>query len=193
MNGVIDKRFPFAVALLIVSIMVSVSLLFVAHPSAGAEDTALGAPVTDPLGVASFMPPRGWIRWDFWGATAFSPTSDHNPKVTFRVNTESGVDEGRADTAMRDYVRTFSSGNYTLIERENLYLNGWPGIRILAAGTEKNTLFGPDYVWIQEYFTDRTRISLVFRADPASFETYRDTVLKSFRSLVIVGDRQHGP
>ncbi len=167
-------------------------LIFLAVPPAGAGDTPLGGPVTDPLGVASFMPPGGWTRWDFWGSPAFSPTTEHNPRITFTVRPDESSDDNRAGNAMRDYERTFSTGNYTLIRKENLYLRGWPGVRILAGGTEKNALFGRDYIWVQEYFTDRGRITLVFRGDPASFETYSDTVLKSFRSVIIIERTQDG-
>ncbi len=185
MNGSIDKRSPFGSPLMILSVVVCVCFLLPAVPRANAGDVSLGSLVTDSLGVASFMPPNGWIRWGFWGTTAFSPTTEHNPKITFSVYSGSGSSEDRADKAMRGYVRAFSSENYVLVEKENLYLDGWSGVRVLARGTEKNTLFGPDYIWIQDYFTDESRVTLVFRCDPASFETYRDTVLTSFRSLVI--------
>jgi hypothetical protein len=185
MNGIIDKRSPFVSSLMILSVVVCVYFLLPAVPRADAGDISPGSLVTDPLGVASFTPPSGWIRWGFWGTTAFSPTTEHNPKITFSVYSDSGSSEDQADKAMRGYVRAFSSENYVLVEKENLYLDGWSGVRVLARGTEKNVLFGPDYIWIQDYFTDENRVSLVFRSNPAAFETYRDTVLTSFRSLVI--------
>jgi hypothetical protein len=185
MEALIGKRFPLLASLLTSSIAICAAFLLIVGLPAGAEDVSLGSRVTDRGGAASFVPPEGWVRWDFWGAAAFSPTADHNPRITFTVRPEGEPAEGRTDTAMKDYVRTFSTENYTLLEKENLYLGGWWGVRVLAGGTEKNVLFGNDYVWIQEYFTDNSRISLVFRSDPASFETYRDTVLASFRSLII--------
>jgi hypothetical protein len=177
MDGIIDKRFPFFGFLILLPVMVCVSLLFLTGPPAGAQDTLAGELVTDRLGVASFMPPGG--------SPAFSPTSEHEPLITFSVSPDNDLDTDRAGRAMRDYEGTFSTRNYTLILKENLYLSGWSGVRVLAQGTEENTLFGRDYIWIQEYFTDRDRISLVFHCDAASFETYRDIVLKSFRSLTI--------
>ena len=192
MDGIIDKRFPFLGSLVMLSVIVCASLLFISGLPAGAEDTAPGYLVTDPSGVASFMAPQGWVRWDFWDSAAFSPTSEHNPRIIFSVSPVTNPEENRSDTAMRDYERTFSTHNYTLILKENLYLGGWSGVRVLAQGTEENTLFGRDYVWIQEYFTDRDRISLVFRCDPVSFDTYRDAVLRSFRSLTIIERAPNG-
>jgi hypothetical protein len=192
MDDVIGKKFPFFTSLVLLPVMICVSLLLLIGLPAGAEDSSLGDLVTDPLGAASFMPPKDWVRWDFWGAMAFSPAPEHNPRITFIVTSYDDADGDRADNAMRDYESTFSTRNYTLIQKENLYLNGWSGIRILAGGTEENSLFGRDYIWIQEYFTNRDRISLVFHGDPASFETYRDTVLRSFRSLIIIERGQDG-
>ena len=185
MNGIINKRSPFVSSLAILSVVVCVYFMLPSVPRADAGEMPLGSPVTDSLGVASFMPPGGWVRWNFWGTAAFSPTAEHNPKITFSVYSGSGPSEDQADEAMRGYVKTFSSDNYLLVEKENLYLDGWSGVRVLAKGTEKNTLFGPDYIWIQDYFTDESRVSLVYRSDPATFETYRDSVLASFRSLAI--------
>ena len=192
MDTRIDRRF-FFFPLLVTSLFVvcAVLLILTALP-VGAEDASLGKPVTDPLGVASFMPPKGWIKWDFWGVTAFSPTTDHNPRITFAVHSGNKYANDQADKAMKNYVRTFSTENYTLVEKEGLFLGDWSGVRVLARGTEKNTLFDGDYIWIQDYFTDEDRISLIFRGDPESFETYKDTVLKSFQSLVIIGRHKDG-
>ncbi len=190
MYDTIGKIFSSFATRTLFSAALCVSLLLITGPIAGAEDAALGDPVTDPLGVASFMPPKGWERWSFWGTTAFSPTADRSARITFAVTTDDNTQGNGAATAMSDYESTFSTHNYTLIEKEHLFLNGWSGVRVLARGTEENTLFGQDYIWIQEYFTSRDRISLVFHSDPASFETYRDAVLKSFRSLVIT---ERGP
>lgn len=185
MNCIINRRFRFPCLPRAVLVLVCAGLLCIAAPSSGAEDTPPGIRVIDSLGVASFVPPDRWIHWSFWGTAAFSPTTERNVKITFSVTSGGTYTEDQADRAMKDYVRTFSTGNYTLIEKEDLFLGGWSGVRVLARGTERNALFGRDYVWIQEYFTDRDRILLIFRSDPASFETYRDAVLASFQTLVI--------
>jgi hypothetical protein len=192
MGAIIGKRFALFPPLVILSVIMCVSFLFFADLPAVAQDALPGNLLSDPGGVASFMPPRGWIRWDFWGTAAFSPTIEHNPRITFTVRSGNDFTEDQADRAMKDYVRTFSTENYVLVEKENLYLDGWSGVRVLARGTEENTLFGRDYIWIQEYFAEGDRISLVFRSDPTSFGPYRDTVLKSFRSLVITGHKRDG-
>jgi hypothetical protein len=192
MDGIIDKRFPFFGFPVLLTIMVFASLLFLIGPPAGAQDSLTGGLVTDPLRVASFVPPGGWVRWDFWGSPAFSPASGNEPRITFSVSPDNDPDTDRAGRAMRDCEGTFSTRNYTLILKENLYLGGWPGVRVLAQGTEENTLFGRDYIWIQEYFTDQDRISLVFHGNAASFETERDTVLESFRSLIIIERTKDG-
>jgi hypothetical protein len=192
MDDTIGKRFSSIASRILFSAALCASLLLPAGLSAGAEDTALGDPVTDPLGVASFMPPEGWERWNFWGTTAFSPTLEHGSRITFAVTPDDNAQGNGAEKAMSDYESTFSTHNYTLVEKEYLHLNGWSGVRVLARGTEENALFGRDYIWIQEYFTGREKITLVFHSDPASFETYRDAVLKSFRSLVITERGQDG-
>ncbi len=189
MNRPRDKRFSFPASRLLFPIAVGVLCVFLAAPLAGAQQIPPANIVTDPLGVASFVPPPGWLKWNFWGMTAFSPTSLHTPRITFAVTAGDFSDPGYADKALQGYVSTFSTQNYTLILMENLYLGGWSGVRLLAQGTERNTLFGSDYIWIQEYFTKDEKISLVFRCEPALFETYRDAVLTSFRSLVI---SEHG-
>jgi len=186
MNYFIDRRFASLAFRILFSAAVCVSLLPGMGRPANAQDTLLGVPVTDPLGVASFIPPEDWVRWNFWGAIAFSPTAEYNSRITFIVTPDADPDGNAAQKAMDDYEETFSTDNYTLIQKENLYLDGWSGIRILAGGTDQNPLFGRDYIWIQEYFTDRNKISLVFRSDPATFETYRDAVLGSFGSLNII-------
>jgi hypothetical protein len=190
MNGVIDKRVPLVTLIMVLCISIGAICPLLAGPLTGSSDTSAGEVVTDPRGIASFIPPPGWLRWDFWGTTAFSPTSARTPRITFTVTPGDFSAPGYVDTVMKDYVSTFSTDNYTLIQKENLYLGGWSGVRVLAQGTDSNTLFDHDYIWIQEYFTKGNRISLVFRSDAASFETYRDAVLKSFRSLVIT-DRGH--
>jgi hypothetical protein len=193
MNGVIDRRLLLA-ALMVVLIEVPGTFHpLLAGTLTGPADTTVGEVVTDPRGIASFIPPPGWERWNFWGTTAFSPTPAHTPRITFTVTPGQFSVPDYVDTVMRDYVSTFSTDNYTLIEKENLYLGGWSGVRVLAQGTDNNTLFDHDYIWIQEYFTKDNRISLVFRCDAASFETYRDTVLKSFRTLVITDRGQDTP
>jgi len=188
----IDRRFSFFPLLVTTLFLVCAAFLIFSALTVGAEDTSLGAPATDPLSVASFTPPKGWIKWDFWGIMAFSPTTDHNPRITFAVHSGNVFPKDQADRAMRNYVRTFSTENYTLVEKETLFLGDWAGVRVLARGTEKNTLFDGDYIWIQDYFTDEDRISLIFRGDPESFETYKDTVLKSFQSLVIIRPHKDG-
>jgi hypothetical protein len=185
MARVIERRFPLFGVPRAVLIFACATLLGIAAPSSGVEDAPPAIRVKDPLGVASFVPPDRWIHWSFWGTAAFSPTTERNVKITFSVTSGVTYTGDQADRAMKAYVRTFSTGNYTLLEKEALSLGGWSGVRVLAQGTERNELFGSDYVWIQEYFTDRDLIRLVFRSDPASFETYRDTVLSSFNSLLI--------
>jgi hypothetical protein len=192
MNRPIDKRFSILAAHVLFPVAVGLLCVFLAAPVARAQQIPPGSIVTDPLGVASFVPPQGWARWNFWGLTAFSPTSLHTPRITFAVTSGDFSAPGYADKVLQEYVSAFSTQNYTLILKENLYLGGWPGVRVLAQGTEKNTLFGSDYIWIQDYFTKDKKISLVFRCEPALFETYRDTVLTSFRSLVISEDGQDG-
>ena len=153
----------------------------------GAEGIDGKGRVYDALAVASFLPPQGWVRWNFWGITTFSPTTDHEPRLTFAVNDVVSQDRPNIETVMKDYVRTFSTENYTLITQEYLYMGGYPGVRLLAQGTEKNRLFNRDYIWIQEYRTAHHKIILIFRSEEGSFETYRKAVLESFRSLVITG------
>ena len=192
MNGIIDRRFSPPAALALFLVMMSALCVLSAGPLRGADDMPPGDFVTDPLGVASFIPPQGWIRWDYWGIAAFSPTTLRTPRMTFTVTPGDFSSPDHSDRTMRAYVNAFSTENYTLIQEENLYLDGWSGVRILAQGTEKNALFDRDYFWIQEYVTKDTKISLVFRCEPASFETYRDGALTSFRSLVIRERTQSG-
>jgi len=191
MSVVIDRRFLCVAAFLIFLVGGGTPASVQAGPLAKLEMSG-GNPVTDPLAVATFSPPRGWVRWDFWGIAAFSPTSLHTPRLTFSVADGDFSTADLVGNAIRELGRALSTDNYTLVQRENLYLAGWYGVRILAQGTDKNVLFGRDYIWRQDYFTANRRVSLVFRCDPASFETYRDAVLTSFRSLAIRERRQDG-
>jgi hypothetical protein len=171
---------PIVLLAALVVVLSSAGLLSV---GAAAADT--DGRVYDRTGVASFVPPERWVKWDFWGITAFSPTTAHEPRLTFSVTDETPQEKSNIETVMTGYVRTFSTKNYTLINKEYLYLGGYSGVRLLVQGTEKNKLFAGDYIWIQEYHTPRHKVTLIFHSEDGSFETYRSTVLTSFRSLII--------
>ncbi len=124
-------------------------------------------------------------RVGFLGTAAFSPTTDHEPRLTLVVSPRTGGDARDIESLMKSLSATFSTENYTLITKEYLLTGGYPGVRVLAQGTDKNKLFDHDYIWIQEYWTSAHRITLTLIADKDSFKTYEKVVLESFRSLII--------
>jgi hypothetical protein len=133
----------------------------------------------------SFVPPAGWVAWDYWGKSAFSPTTDHKQRIIFMVIKNGGKQPNDIESVMKSYTTAFSTDNYTLILKEYLYAYGYSGIRVLSQGTTRNTLYGTDYLWVQEYATPDRRIQLMFRSSPDLFETYRKAAIESFRSLII--------
>ena len=47
--------------------------------------------VSDPLNISSFLPPEGWIKWDFYGKPLYSPVNDKDTRIAYLVQeNESG-------------------------------------------------------------------------------------------------------
>lgn len=176
--------------------------------------------VSDRLNVSSFLPPEGWVKWDFYGKPLYSPANDKDTRIAYAVEenevekgTEcvngSGPEEGKApsedgncakkdgdddpnaeilafrERKLSEHKRTFSTSNYSLIEIEPVELRGYPGVTVVALGTESNKLFGGKSIWIVEYYTPTYTVSLTFFGTEEKFEEYRKAVEASFHSLII--------
>ena len=176
--------------------------------------------VSDPMNVSSFLPPEGWVEWDFYGKSLYSPVNDKDTRIAYLVEKnesgegggcktgsepegEKGLSEGEnpgkgdgdADpnayiTALRDrklseHRRTFSTSNYSLIDIKPIELRGYPGVMVVALGTESNKLFGGKNIWIVEYYTPTYTVSLTFFGTEEKFEEYKKAVDASFHSLII--------
>jgi hypothetical protein len=179
---------------LLVSLLIALYTvpIVLAQPVTTAEGTEAGGRVTDALSVASFAPPKGWVAWDFWGTMAFSPTTGHEPRLTFTVSARDGRYTRDIESVMKSLCATFTTENYTLITKEYLSTGGYPGVRVLAQGTDKNKVFGHDYVWVQEYLTSAHRITLTLLSDKDSFKGCEKGVLDSFRSLIVIERAPYG-
>jgi hypothetical protein len=176
--------------------------------------------VSDRLNVSSFLPPDGWIEWDFYGKPLYSPANDRDTRIAYSVE-ENEIEKGEKcvkgsgpegekaapedgdctkgdgdedpnaditsfrDRKLSEHKRTFSTSNYSLIEIEPVELRGYPGVMVVALGTESNRLFGGKSIWIVEYYTPTHTVSLTFFGSEEKFVEYKKAVDASFHSLII--------
>jgi hypothetical protein len=89
------------------------------------------------------------------------------------------------DERQERYKKTFSTLNYSLIEIKPVELRGYPGVSVIALGTEVNRLFGGQNIYILEYYTGTHTVSLTFIGSEEQFNKYRDAIDSSFNSLII--------
>ena len=180
--------------------------------------------ISDPLGLSSFLPPAGWIEWDFFGYPAFSPSEERVDYITYRLieeehdftggNTGVIIDGSKGDNGevkednhwivvdvegveeinteeeylkgvIKDYEDTFSTPNYISTMIEPRELDGYPGVEVLALGTEKNELFGGYYIWIVEFYTPTHTINLTFECREGNFEALKGVVERSLHTLTL--------
>jgi len=89
------------------------------------------------------------------------------------------------DKKLSKYKKTFSTVNYSLIEIKPVESGGYPGVMVLALGTESNKLYSGINIWILEYYTGTHAVSLTFLCKEDKFEKYKEAVETSFKSLII--------
>lgn len=93
--------------------------------------------------------------------------------------------EALRDEKLEKYKKTFSTLNYSLIKIEPIESRGYPGISVIALGTEINRLFGGQCIYILEYYTATHTVSLTFIGREEQFDKYRGAIDTSFNSLII--------
>jgi hypothetical protein len=210
----------FATASLLVATLTTFAILGIAD--AGDKfSRECNSRVSDPLNVSSFLPPEGWVKWNFYGKASFSPKDDKETRIIYLVVEDkegktnevckpvetAGKPEGEAVlaggdggepasapapdiTALRDerlerYKKTFTTLNYSLIDIKPVESRGYPGVSVIALGTEVNRLFGGQNIYILEYYTGTHKVSLTFIGSEEQFNKYKDAIDSSFNSLII--------
>ncbi|MBN1571697.1 MAG: hypothetical protein JW984_00700 [Deltaproteobacteria bacterium] len=208
--------------LAVTAIVLIITAHFIGATTGEESRTEKDSRFSDPLNISSFLPPEGWVKWDFYGKVLFSPFGDKDTRIAYLVeekdNTEGkggnsdkgpesegggGQFKGRdvkkgdedadpdnkiitlRDEKLSEYKRTFSTSNYSMIEIKPVELRGYPGVTVIALGTESNKLFGGKKIWIVEYYTPTYTVSLTFFGTEDKFKEYKKGVEASFHSLII--------